>query len=193
MAHLGARLHHLLLDTNYAVRAAAGQLLSALLLVSIDARRFLDEELLPYLPLALPHQMQPQCAPNATEGVGWAAVAAAKEAEVTQYSLGDDGSHGWSVEASLVPFWETGVTQLVEVAMAAPELEGRVLLLLVGHSAEAAGRLGRAAGAAGLGFQVGVWVCGCGCGWGCGWVVVFCRVWFTVLTTGYACTMHSLD
>lgn len=48
-----------------------------------------------------------------------------------------DESESAQGAAVLAPYWETGVLQLVELVLAAPALEGRVLLLLCGHSYKA--------------------------------------------------------
>jgi hypothetical protein len=124
LAHLASRLQQLLLDFSYPVREAAGQLLCALLLVSTSQERFLDEELLPFLPLALPPPLQPATRP----GLSWEAVAAEAAAPPSGAPAGARG---------LAPYWETGVLQLAEAALAAPALEGRALLLLCGHGVAA--------------------------------------------------------
>jgi hypothetical protein len=119
------RLQHLLLDFSYPVREAAGQLLCSLLLVSTAQERFLDEQLLPYLPLALPPPLRPSPQP----GLSWEAVSA--EAARALHGGTQAGTQALST------YWETGVLQLAEAALAAPGLEARALLLLCGHSAAA--------------------------------------------------------
>jgi hypothetical protein len=150
LAHLEPRLQHLLLDASYAVRAAAGQLICALMLVSIDARGFLHNELLQHLPLALPRELRPTHGParGAAQGAGegWAAVERGLAAGLAR---GGDDEGGAPpppppLEPALVPFWETGVLQLVEAAVAAPDVEWIALKLLVGHAGAAAGRLAAA-------------------------------------------------